>query len=232
MTIGRLPSVEGGIQPTIVDAKGDLITATAADTPARLAVGTNGQYLSADSTASTGLAWATVSSGGMTLITTTTFDNSVSTYTYSSLGSYKHLMIVIDAVGMASASSIGNLVMQFNGVTTGAPYDSAARGGTGSYQDLSGNASNYMYVGYRSIANSGTSAGNRGYVSGWIYDYRGSTKKIYSSTSRCQNSGADSNYSFTGSGMWNDTAAITSVTLFVESASNFATGTLKLYGVS
>lgn len=49
------------IQNSIVDAKGDLITATAADTPARLAVGTNGQYLQADSTAATGLKWATVS---------------------------------------------------------------------------------------------------------------------------------------------------------------------------
>jgi hypothetical protein len=49
------------IQNTIVDAKGDLIGATAADTPARLAVGTNGQVLTADSTAATGLAWTTVS---------------------------------------------------------------------------------------------------------------------------------------------------------------------------
>jgi hypothetical protein len=47
------------IAPTIVDAKGDLIGATAADTPARLAVGTNGQVLTADSTAGTGLKWAT-----------------------------------------------------------------------------------------------------------------------------------------------------------------------------
>ena len=46
------------IQNAIVDAKGDLIAATAADTPARLAVGTNGQVLTADSTAATGLAWA------------------------------------------------------------------------------------------------------------------------------------------------------------------------------
>jgi hypothetical protein len=49
------------IQNTIVDAKGDLITATAADTPARLAVGTNGQVLVADSTAATGLKWAAAS---------------------------------------------------------------------------------------------------------------------------------------------------------------------------
>lgn len=45
------------IQNAIVDAKGDLIAATANDTPARLAVGTNGYVLSADSTAATGLAY-------------------------------------------------------------------------------------------------------------------------------------------------------------------------------
>jgi hypothetical protein len=49
------------IQNAIVDAKGDLISATAADTPARIGVGTNGQVLTADSTTSTGLKWATPS---------------------------------------------------------------------------------------------------------------------------------------------------------------------------
>jgi len=45
------------IQNAIVDAKGDLIAATANDTPARLAVGANDTMLVADSSAATGLAW-------------------------------------------------------------------------------------------------------------------------------------------------------------------------------
>ena len=43
------------IQNTIVDAKGDLISATGSDVPARLAVGNNGETLVADSSTSTGL---------------------------------------------------------------------------------------------------------------------------------------------------------------------------------
>jgi hypothetical protein len=58
------------IQNAIVDAKGDLIAATAADTPARLAVGTNGYRLTADSTAATGLAWK---EEGVSWVSTTSF---------------------------------------------------------------------------------------------------------------------------------------------------------------
>jgi len=46
------------IQNSIVDAKGDLISASADNVPARLAVGNNGESLVADSTASTGLAYS------------------------------------------------------------------------------------------------------------------------------------------------------------------------------
>jgi len=46
------------IAPT---AKGDLYAGSAANTYTKLAVGTNGQYLQADSTTATGLKWASVS---------------------------------------------------------------------------------------------------------------------------------------------------------------------------
>lgn len=48
------------IHNAIVDAKGDIIAATANDTPARLGVGTDGQFLRADSAQSAGLIWDTV----------------------------------------------------------------------------------------------------------------------------------------------------------------------------
>jgi len=48
----------GAIAKSIVDAKGDLVAATAADTVSRLAVGANGTVLTADSSEATGLKWA------------------------------------------------------------------------------------------------------------------------------------------------------------------------------
>jgi hypothetical protein len=51
------------IQNAIVDAKGDLIAASANDTPARLAVGNNGETLVADSSTSTGLRYQSAYNG-------------------------------------------------------------------------------------------------------------------------------------------------------------------------
>lgn len=62
MSTGRLGAGDTAIQPTILDAKGDLIVATAADTPARLAVGSANQVLTVDSSTATGLKWAASSS--------------------------------------------------------------------------------------------------------------------------------------------------------------------------
>lgn len=48
----------GGVSNSLVNAKGDLVTATADDTPARLGVGTNDHLLMAASGEATGLKWA------------------------------------------------------------------------------------------------------------------------------------------------------------------------------
>lgn len=50
----------GVIQKDIVDVKGDIIAATAADAVSRLAAGTNTHVLTADSTTATGLIWSAV----------------------------------------------------------------------------------------------------------------------------------------------------------------------------
>jgi hypothetical protein len=49
------------IARSLFDAKGDILVATSADTPGKITVGTNGQYLQADSSTATGLKWSTVS---------------------------------------------------------------------------------------------------------------------------------------------------------------------------
>jgi hypothetical protein len=49
---------------TAIDAKGDLIVGTGADTFSKLSAGTNGYLLTADSAQSTGLKWAAAPSGG------------------------------------------------------------------------------------------------------------------------------------------------------------------------
>lgn len=71
------------IQNAIVDAKGDLISASAADTPARLAVGANGTVLTADSTEATGLKWVAPASGGKILqvVSATTTSTTTTTAT-------------------------------------------------------------------------------------------------------------------------------------------------------
>jgi len=57
-------SVANALTVTLVDAKGDLLVGTASDTIGRLAVGTNGYVLTADSTQSSGLKWAATAEAG------------------------------------------------------------------------------------------------------------------------------------------------------------------------
>jgi hypothetical protein len=59
------------IQNSIVDAKGDLVAASGADTPARLAVGSNGETLVADSAATTGLRYSATPSASNPVLNST-----------------------------------------------------------------------------------------------------------------------------------------------------------------
>jgi hypothetical protein len=65
LSAGELSStVSAGIPATLLDAKGDLIVASAADTAARLAVGgTNGHVLTVDSSETLGVKWAAAAGG-------------------------------------------------------------------------------------------------------------------------------------------------------------------------
>jgi hypothetical protein len=108
------------IQNAIVDAKGDLIGATAADTPARLAVGTNGQVLTADSTAATGLAWTTLGTG-LTLVKSQTIGTAVSSVTVTSAFSStydNYLILVSGGVGSADA----NIALTLGSASSGYKY--------------------------------------------------------------------------------------------------------------
>ncbi len=93
------------IQNTIVDAKGDLITATAADTPARLAVGANDTVLIAASGESTGLKWG----GGWTTWTPSysniTVGNGSVTARYQQIGKTVNFLFIFT---LGSTSSIGS----------------------------------------------------------------------------------------------------------------------------
>ena len=61
------------IQNSIVDAKGDIVAASANDTPARLAVGANGETLVADSSTSTGLRYTSNFAGAKNKIINSDF---------------------------------------------------------------------------------------------------------------------------------------------------------------
>jgi hypothetical protein len=222
MTTGRLPSVEGGIQPTIVTAKGDLIAATAASTPARLGVGTNGQLLSADSTAATGLAWtAAPSSGGMTLLSTTTFSGASTTISSISQD-YKYLlMLATDVIG---SSAYVQIRARLNGATnnhfgSGVQYAGAA-------------VSGFQFDGTTILL--GTSASNLTNSRGTqfqfnLYNYTTTGNKQYDYVTTAKDDSNDLNTVF-GAGSYKTSSAVTSIE-FTVAAGTFSGGTLLIYGV-
>jgi hypothetical protein len=93
-------SVVTDIPQSVVDAKGDLVVGTAADTVGRLGVGTNGQYLQADSSAGTGLVWATVSGYSAPTIGSTVINSGATVTTIAGL------TLTAPVIGAATGTSL------------------------------------------------------------------------------------------------------------------------------
>ena len=220
MTAGRIPSVEGGIQPTLLDAKGDLIAAVAADTPARLGVGTNGQVLTADSTASTGLAWATAASGSMTLISTTTLTGA--TVTLSSIPqTYKDLRMEMKDFLHTGG---GNSTVQFRVNSTSGIYDTnnsseagPATAYTLTYGELTGGYTQPAVTDNFSVSE--------------FYDYTNTTTYKYVDTKNMGSAGASTYATENLRTGIRSTSAISAIELSLA-AGSFNGGTVLLYGVN
>lgn len=77
--------VTTSINKNVISAKGDIVVGTAAQTPGVVAVGTNGQYLQADSTTATGLKWSTVTGYSAPTLGSTVINSGTTVTTISGL---------------------------------------------------------------------------------------------------------------------------------------------------
>ena len=230
MSTGRLGAGDTAIQPTILDAKGDLIVATAADTPARLAVGTNGQVLKADSTTATGLAWGTATdTNGLVLVkrasfsgvatTTTTFDD-VFTSTY------KNYQIAIEDI----ESSTNNAWLYFQYRYAGPTTQAASYFGSVTNYDHNGTTlnttmSNVNQISMMKIGNTGV--GTNGQVGNYYVSKVGASGKPAIT-------GQGAGNATTGAfnlGVTQDTQRTYTGFILSASAGNL-TGTVSVYGLA
>ena len=214
------------IQNAIVDAKGDLIGATAADTPARLAVGTNGQVLTADSTAATGLAWATATSGGMTLLASGTLSGTELDLT-SIDQTYKDLVFQITDANWGTADDYLNIT--FNNLTTNI-YFTLAQGWNNSGSSASfygaGTASRLILWGGVTWLRTGKNSINL-----TIPDYATARNRrnIFGNIAG-QNSTPSETLAY-WAGFSTDSTAVSRITFKTQDGRTFSSGSYKLFGV-
>lgn len=213
------------IQNAIVDAKGDLIAATAADTPARLAVGTNGQVLTADSAEATGLKWASAASGGMTLLSTTTLSGATTTISVAPTG-YINLLILVS--GMTCTNN-ADFYMSMNGITS-STYLTWTEGvfGTSVAATSRGNRAGVFLNPPGVVATLNTSAANAYAIT--INDVNSTVKK----NAQLSGSFTDSSSTQTTYVAQVNASAITAAVTSVEfraTSGTFNGGTVKIYGV-
>lgn len=223
-------NASAAIAKTIVDAKGDLIAATAADTVSRLAVGTNGQVLTADSTAATGLKWASAGSAtGWTLLNAGgTALTGAATITVSSL-SAKALQVII--IGASSANATSSITLRLNG-------DSAANYTWAGFYNacpVTYNAGNIQGDGSYSGATSFTIGRMAADASSTVF---GSAKIDLTDTTGWKSvdivgggDGSGSQIVTARQGIYEASAAITSISI-ISSSGNFDAGTVYVMGAN
>jgi hypothetical protein len=233
MATGRIPiNGTAAIQSTIVDAKGDIIAATAADTVSRLAVGANDTVLTADSSTATGLKWAAPAAGGMTLLSTTTLSGA--TTTISSIPStYINLFAIFRDQTSGDNTA---LRMRINSDTTSSSHFNIV--GSGVPNNPAGNTpNNYYQLGEAYSVGTNYEFGTAMIT---FFDYANTTGwKIWSGMGLHTREGSDSTTSpridlewggYTGGSGTGDTSAISSLTFFPSTGSGLQ-GTVLLYGV-
>lgn len=215
---------------TAIDAKGDLVAGTGADAFSRLAVGTNGQVLKANSATATGLEWGAASATKSYSLLGTATLTGAGTITISGLSGYDNLMITVD---MARGPANGIMTMRFNSST--GPYPQF-----GQSQTQAASYSVYTFQENTQPSASSISFGNMSNnisssVSGivQVLGANGSGMKAWTSASGSTSNGAATTLNFIGGGMFEPTAVISSVSILCNAGGNNLTnGTMKVYGAA
>lgn len=230
MAVSIFPVPLSGIQETKLTTTGDTLYASAANTAARLGIGSTGQVL----TVASGLpSWSTLSSGGMTLITTTTWDNTVGTYTYSSLGSYKQIVFVGQNLKHSNAAASSEWNLRFNGSSANNYGMSLMQMNGSTYSGAtSANQASKIILSMPSGSMMGASGGGANFDGDFMLTVPDYSSAQYKSAFWQGGSCQDGTRCMTvATGHFSDTTAITSITLFMTTG-NFMSGTMRVYGVS